>query len=157
MLFARRGAQPVAILTTHHHWDHAAGNRALRKLYPSIAVYGGQADHVPGCTHWLSDGEALPVGRLEVQAVHAPCHTRGSLLFKVDGPTPCFFGGERRPSALPSRRRPRESCRCCTAAIERGEEHSDEHEYHQPCAGHGHRAARRACDDKTSPPPSALA
>lgn len=24
----------------------------------------------------------------------APCHTRGSMLFHIDGPTPCFFGGD---------------------------------------------------------------
>jgi len=85
---------PVAILTTHHHWDHAAGNWALKKKFPGIAVYGGRDDRVAGCTHRMSDGDIAAVGQLEVHSIHAPCHTRGSLLFKIDGPTPCFFGGD---------------------------------------------------------------
>ena len=86
--------EPVAILTTHHHWDHAAGNKALLKHFPRMKVYGGRDDVVSGCTHSLSDGDYLLVGSIEVQALSVPCHTRGSLLYLIDGPTPAFFGGD---------------------------------------------------------------
>jgi glyoxylase-like metal-dependent hydrolase (beta-lactamase superfamily II) len=92
--YAGRTLEPVAILTTHRHWDHAAGNRALKKAYPRIRVYGGVDDHVSGCTHPLRDGDTLRVGSLTVRALHAPCHTRGSLCYVVDGPTPSLFGGD---------------------------------------------------------------
>ena len=86
--------QPVAILCTHHHWDHAWGNQALRKAYPGLRVYGGAADRVSACTHRLRDGDTLRVGALRVTALSAPCHTRGSLLFCIAGPTPIVFGGD---------------------------------------------------------------
>ena len=42
--------KPVAIFTTHHHWDHAGGNRALAKHFPQLKIYGGRDDCVAGCT-----------------------------------------------------------------------------------------------------------
>ena len=54
--YSQYGLQPVAVLTTHHHWDHAGGNTLLVKTYPRIAVYGGKDDKVAACTHPLADG-----------------------------------------------------------------------------------------------------
>jgi hydroxyacylglutathione hydrolase len=88
------GVRVEAILTTHHHWDHAGGNRVLAKRLAPVRVYGGKDDSVAGCTHTLSDGDALTVGNLTVRALHAPCHTRGSLCFVIAGPTPALFGGD---------------------------------------------------------------
>ena len=84
----------TAILTTHHHWDHAGGNRALAKRYPGVRVYGSIEDSVDSCTHTLYDGDRIQVGGLTVRVLHAPCHTRGSLCFILDGPTPALFGGD---------------------------------------------------------------
>ena len=56
----------TAVLCTHHHWDHAWGNRALVEAYPGLRVYGGAADHVSCCTHRLHDGDTLRVGSLTV-------------------------------------------------------------------------------------------
>ena len=89
-----RALEPVAILTTHRHWDHAGGNKTLKKHFPRIRIYGGVEDHVSCCTHPLRDGDALSVGSLTIVALHAPCHTRGSLCFRIDGPTPTLFGGD---------------------------------------------------------------
>ena len=88
------GLQPVAILTTHKHWDHAGGNRALKRRYPQLRVYGGVEDRVAAATHHLSDGDELRVGSLTVRALHAPCHTKGSMCFYVGGVTPALFGGD---------------------------------------------------------------
>ena len=86
--------RPVAILTTHHHWDHMAGNRALRKLYPQIEVSGGADDRVSAVTRRLRDGATVRVGGLRVLALSAPCHTRGSLVYVLRGPTPVAFVGD---------------------------------------------------------------
>ena len=92
--YSQGGLQPVALLTTHHHWDHAGGNSQLVKKYPRIAVYGGKDDQIACCTHPLSDGDEVMVGALRVHALHVPCHTRGSTCFVIHGPTPSLFGGD---------------------------------------------------------------
>lgn len=52
-------------------------------------VYGGRLDDVPSCTHPLDDGDVVKVGEnLRISAISTPCHTRGSLVYKVKG-----FGG----------------------------------------------------------------
>ena len=84
----------TAVLCTHHHWDHAWGNRALLKAYPGLRVYGGAADRVSCCTHRLYDGDTLRVGSLTVTSLSVPCHTRGSVLYCIAGPTPAVFGGD---------------------------------------------------------------
>ena len=84
----------TAVLCTHHHWDHAWGNRALLKAYPGLRVYGGAADRVSCCTHRLHDGDTLRVGSLTVTGLAVPCHTRGSMLYCIAGPTPAVFGGD---------------------------------------------------------------
>ena len=38
------GAEVVAVLTTHGHWDHADGNKELASLVPGVAVYGRKGE-----------------------------------------------------------------------------------------------------------------
>ena len=59
-----------------------------------MRVYGSIEDSVDSCTHTLYDGDRIQVGGLTVRVLHAPCHTRGSLCFILDGPTPALFGGD---------------------------------------------------------------
>lgn len=75
-----------AILSTHKHWDHSAGNENMLKLVPECTkVYGGKADNVPACTDPLEDGEEIPVGTMTIRAIATPCHTRGSMCYLVSG------------------------------------------------------------------------
>lgn len=80
----------TAILTTHDHMDHAGGNAALAKAYPRLRVYGGADDDVACCTHPLRAGKDGPptisVGRLTVNVLFAPCHTRGHVLYHSKSP-----------------------------------------------------------------------
>lgn len=92
--YGGRPLLPTAILTTHKHWDHAAGNSQLAKLFPSVAVYGGHLDRVRACTHPLRDGDTLRVGRLAVTAISAPGHTVGSTCFLIRGSPSSLFGGD---------------------------------------------------------------
>ena len=92
--YGGRPLLPSAILTTHKHWDHAAGNERLHALFPSLAVYGGAADRVAACTHPLDDGDCVPIGRLRVLALAAPGHTVGSIAYLIRGSPSVLFGGD---------------------------------------------------------------
>jgi len=90
----------VAILYTHHHWDHAGKAGELAAALPAIPMYIGAADAErvapslpPGRLVPVEDGAELLLGHMRVRAVHTPCHTRGHTCYLVDGdPT--------RPAAL---------------------------------------------------------
>mmetsp|Transcript_42473 Transcript_42473/g.77717 ORF Transcript_42473/g.77717 Transcript_42473/m.77717 type:complete len:584 (-) Transcript_42473:18-1769(-) len=77
----REGVEIVAVLTTHHHYDHAGGNSTMASKVPGLKVYGGRLDNVEACTHPLNHNETFSVGGIRVQALHTPGHTRGSTSF----------------------------------------------------------------------------
>eukprot|EP01069_Polyplicarium_translucidae_P002584 Polyplicarium_translucidae@DN2071_c0_g1_i2.p1 len=85
------------IMTTHHHWDHQYGNVPLKKKLKSIRrIYGGSEDRVDGCTHAVDDGDVIRVGNLRFGVLKTPCHTRGSVVYRLysrDG-CDCIFAGD---------------------------------------------------------------
>lgn len=79
----RQGVQLVAILNTHHHFDHVGGNREIQAHYPEVKIYAHASDkgRVPNQTIYLEDGHALKVGNLEGYITHNPGHTTGAITF----------------------------------------------------------------------------
>lgn len=75
------GVQIVAVLTTHHHYDHAGGNEEMAKQVPGIRIYGGRIDNVAACTDPLEHCDKFNIGAIEVCALHTPGHTRGSICY----------------------------------------------------------------------------
>lgn len=84
---AMDGFDVVAAVVTHGHADHT-------RAWPALAVdpglpmwaHAGDAALLPGpADRWLEDGERLPVGRLDVEVLHVPGHTDGSIVLAVDG------------------------------------------------------------------------
>lgn len=47
--------EPLAVLSTHKHWDHTNGNKSMLESFPSIRIFGGTNDNVPHCTDFVSD------------------------------------------------------------------------------------------------------
>lgn len=84
----KEGVELVSVLTTHHHHDHAGGNRTMAQHVPGIRIYGGELDNVQACTDNLSHGDMLTVGEIQVQALHTPGHTRGSISYYCYAGTP---------------------------------------------------------------------
>ncbi|KAH0631748.1 hypothetical protein JD844_019514 [Phrynosoma platyrhinos] len=86
-----------AILTTHHHWDHARGNEELAQLYPGLAVYGGD-ERVGALTHRVTHNEELKFGSINVRCLLTPGHTAGDVCYFVwedDSPdAPAAFTGD---------------------------------------------------------------
>lgn len=98
-LRSKDGAELVAILTTHHHWDHAGGNEAMAKAYPGVKVVGGADDgaKIAAMTHAAADGEVMSMAELRVTALSTPCHTAGHVCYLVEGDdstTPAVFTGD---------------------------------------------------------------
>lgn len=82
----RSGATPVAVLSTHHHFDHVGGNEALAAAYPGLRVYGHASDRgrLPAQTDGLDDGATFTVGSLSFRARHIPGHTLGAMAYVVE-------------------------------------------------------------------------
>uniref|UniRef100_A0A8C0VU04 Hydroxyacylglutathione hydrolase, mitochondrial n=1 Tax=Cyanistes caeruleus TaxID=156563 RepID=A0A8C0VU04_CYACU len=84
-----------AILTTHHHWDHARGNEELAQLFPGLRVFGAD-ERIGALTHKVTHGQELSVCGL--RCLFTPCHTSGHMcyfMWEDDSPdAPALFSGD---------------------------------------------------------------
>ncbi len=88
-----RGVTLTSILTTHHHWDHVAGNEALLAMV-GLRVYGygeGRA-RIPGLTDRLNAGDTFTLGSLTGRAIFIPAHTSDHLAFYFPAEAVVFTG-----------------------------------------------------------------
>jgi len=83
------------ILTTHHHWDHAAGNEEMCKLVKGLTVCGGD-DRIVGLNRKVEEGDKIKIGKLNVTCIFTPCHTNGHISYLVEGQSsaPAIFSGD---------------------------------------------------------------
>lgn len=106
MIVEDEGLKPVAVLLTHGHLDHTFSVKPLadgygipayihpedrRFIADPIGIHGAQfAESLAGMSFFepekvelLKDGSILDLVGLTIKAIHAPGHTRGSLMFTV--------------------------------------------------------------------------
>ncbi|XP_066496815.1 hydroxyacylglutathione hydrolase-like protein isoform X3 [Tiliqua scincoides] len=81
-IIQKEGATLKAILTTHHHWDHARGNEELARLFPGLEVYGGDK-RVGALTHPVTHNEELKFGSINVRCLLTPGHTMDHVCYFV--------------------------------------------------------------------------
>jgi hydroxyacylglutathione hydrolase len=99
-----------AILSTHKHHDHTAGNKGILQdetFGQTVShIYGGAVERVPHCTTPVADGDMLDLPKLPgndmndhvwVEVVAVPGHTRGSVAYAMrskvgDHVVFCFTG-----------------------------------------------------------------
>src|SRR5580692_6057347 len=82
-LAARDGMRIRYLVDTHTHADHFSATQQLaRQLGVPVVMHG--ASPAPFVDLRLQSGELLVVGRLRLQALHTPGHTRDSMCISVE-------------------------------------------------------------------------
>jgi glyoxylase-like metal-dependent hydrolase (beta-lactamase superfamily II)/rhodanese-related sulfurtransferase len=82
-LAAKHGLRIRYLIDTHTHADHFSATQQLaRQLDVSVVMHGSSP--APFVDLRLQGGELLIVGRLRLQALHTPGHTRDSMCLSVE-------------------------------------------------------------------------
>ena len=81
--FEERGADLVGVFDTHAHADHVSGGRRLAERY-SVPYHLHPADAAELDVAQLEDGQQLLVGNVEIEVIHTPGHSPGSVTFALD-------------------------------------------------------------------------
>ncbi|HET7756187.1 MAG TPA: rhodanese-like domain-containing protein [Steroidobacteraceae bacterium] len=80
---ARDGFRIHYLVDTHTHADHFSATRQLaRRLEAPVAMH--RASPAPFVTLALDEGEMLAVGKLRLQVLYTPGHTRDSICLQVE-------------------------------------------------------------------------
>ncbi|KAJ3473291.1 hypothetical protein NLG97_g10394 [Lecanicillium saksenae] len=77
----------TSIVNTHHHWDHAGGNKKLLDALGNhkLNIIGGK--DCEGVTQTPKHEEIFKIGDISVKAVHTPCHTQDSICYYMEDST----------------------------------------------------------------------
>jgi len=82
------------IINTHHHGDHAGGNKETLNIYPNLPVWGGK--DCEGVTLTPKENETLKIGEdITITPIYTPCHTQDSICWYMEsGDDKVVFTGD---------------------------------------------------------------
>lgn len=90
---AEMGVTPTLILNTHHHSDHIAGNRQLKRKY-GCKVIGPMADikRMPDLDEGVKEGHTIRLGDETLRVIETPGHTSGHICIYAESAHILFAG-----------------------------------------------------------------
>lgn len=70
------------ILNTHHHFDHAGGNEALKARWGcTIVGAANDAERIPGIDVRVAEGDEVSLGESRAAVIEVPGHTSGHIAY----------------------------------------------------------------------------
>jgi len=88
-----RGWRLDYILNTHHHFDHAGGNLALKKRTGCVIVGSrNDAARIPGIDVRVGEGDTFDLGNHRARILETPGHTSGHICYVFDDDKAAFVG-----------------------------------------------------------------
>src|SRR5947209_5313675 len=112
-LLRDEGLTPAAILNTHGHADHIAGNAALKGAFPGAPLIIGANETAlladaqanlsapfgmpitsPPADRLVREGEVVEAAGLRLEVLDVPGHSPGHVVFVYRGSPPLVFGGD---------------------------------------------------------------
>ncbi len=92
----------VGVLLTHTHFDHIAGVPQLIKDFPEIPIFvpSGETFRMEGTMKntdrlkKIKDGDCISVGKLSLEVIHTPGHSKGECCYYLPGDPPYLLTGD---------------------------------------------------------------
>jgi glyoxylase-like metal-dependent hydrolase (beta-lactamase superfamily II) len=82
----KQGLEIEAIVNTHAHGDHTAGNAELKSLTGAkIIIHALDAAGYPKADVFLKDEKTLQLGEITFDVIHSPGHTPGGICLHTQG------------------------------------------------------------------------
>lgn len=90
---AEKGWSLTHIFNTHHHFDHAGGNLALKEQW-NCTIVGPKAEaaRIPGIDIAVGEGDEVRLGETLAHIHDTPGHTLGHIVFHFAGEGVAFVG-----------------------------------------------------------------
>ena len=83
---AQAGMRITHVLETHRNEDYLIGSLEVAEFTDAVVLRSGEGDVAYEYGEPIMDGEAISVGRLELEALHTPGHTLGHMSYLLRDP-----------------------------------------------------------------------